>query len=232
MPDRCSRRPPRPSTSTSPPGPRPPCPWPPSGWPSAPGPRRLRHRHHRVRHHGVLPDVAARPRRVGPGAPATWCRRMRSASSSVRRCSRSSAPGCRGGRCCWCSWRLRARQRAVARSPRPSARWCCSRFLAGLPHGAYFGIAAIVAASLVPPERRARAVARVMLGLTVANLVGVPLGHLARAAATAGAAPTGRSPSIGALAVGRGAVRARTSRPCPGRARVASSARCAARRSG
>lgn len=50
-----------------------------------------------------------------------------------------------------------------------------ARFATGLPHGAYFGIASIVAASLVPPGRRARAVARVMLGLTVANIVGVPL---------------------------------------------------------
>lgn len=48
------------------------------------------------------------------------------------------------------------------------------RFLAGLPHGAYFGTAAVLGASLVPPERRARALATVMLGLTVANIVGVP----------------------------------------------------------
>ncbi len=53
-----------------------------------------------------------------------------------------------------------------------------ARFATGLPHGAYFGTAAIVAASLVPPERRGRAVARVMLGLTVANVVGVPLATL------------------------------------------------------
>lgn len=50
-----------------------------------------------------------------------------------------------------------------------------ARFLSGLPHGAYFGIGAVVAASLVPPDRRARAVARMMLGLSVANIVGVPL---------------------------------------------------------
>ncbi len=50
-----------------------------------------------------------------------------------------------------------------------------ARFVSGLPHGAYFGIGAVVAASLVPPDRRARAVARMMLGLTVANIVGVPL---------------------------------------------------------
>lgn len=53
-----------------------------------------------------------------------------------------------------------------------------ARFASGLPHGAYFGIASIVAATLVPPERRARAVARVMMGLTVANIVGVPLATL------------------------------------------------------
>lgn len=49
------------------------------------------------------------------------------------------------------------------------------RFLSGLPHGAYFGVAALVAASLVPPERRAQAVGRVMLGLTVATIIGVPV---------------------------------------------------------
>ncbi|GAA4881413.1 MFS transporter [Pseudonocardia benzenivorans] len=48
------------------------------------------------------------------------------------------------------------------------------RFLTGLPHGAFFGVAALVAASLVPEERRARAVAAVFLGLTVANVLGVP----------------------------------------------------------
>jgi DHA1 family inner membrane transport protein len=53
-----------------------------------------------------------------------------------------------------------------------------ARFASGLPHGAYFGTAAVVAASLVPPQRRARAVARVMMGLTVANVVGVPLATL------------------------------------------------------
>ena len=50
-----------------------------------------------------------------------------------------------------------------------------SRFVAGLPHGAYFGVASLVAASLVPPDRRAQAVGRMMLGLTVATLAGVPL---------------------------------------------------------
>jgi DHA1 family inner membrane transport protein len=48
------------------------------------------------------------------------------------------------------------------------------RFLDGLPHGAYFGVASLVAASLAPPGRRGRAVASVMLGLSVANVAGVP----------------------------------------------------------
>lgn len=51
-----------------------------------------------------------------------------------------------------------------------------ARFLTGLPHGAYFGVASLVAASLVTAERRGRAIASVMLGLSVANVVGVPAG--------------------------------------------------------
>ncbi|MDD2001939.1 MFS transporter [Pseudomonas putida] len=50
-----------------------------------------------------------------------------------------------------------------------------NRFIAGLPHGAYFGVASLVAASMVAPDKRANAVSRVLLGLTVAILVGNPL---------------------------------------------------------
>ena len=50
-----------------------------------------------------------------------------------------------------------------------------ARFLDGLPHGAYFGVASLVAASLAPPGRQGRAVASVMLGLSVANVIGVPV---------------------------------------------------------
>lgn len=49
-----------------------------------------------------------------------------------------------------------------------------ARFVAGLPHGAYFGVASLIAASLVEPERRGRAVSGVMLGLSVATVAGVP----------------------------------------------------------
>lgn len=49
-----------------------------------------------------------------------------------------------------------------------------TRFLAGLPHGAYFGIAMLFAADIAGRGRRAQAVSRVILGLAVANVVGVP----------------------------------------------------------
>lgn len=49
------------------------------------------------------------------------------------------------------------------------------RFISGLPHGAYFGIAAVVASSMVPNNQRAGAVARVMMGLTLAMLLGNPI---------------------------------------------------------
>ncbi|MCG2842683.1 MFS transporter [Sandaracinobacter sp. RS1-74] len=51
------------------------------------------------------------------------------------------------------------------------------RFLSGVPHGAYFGVAALMAASLVPPNRRAQAMAKVMLGLTLATIIGVPFAN-------------------------------------------------------
>ncbi|CAA0155280.1 MFS transporter [Acinetobacter baumannii] len=50
-----------------------------------------------------------------------------------------------------------------------------SRFIAGLPHGAYFGVGALVAAQLANPNRRSTAVALIMMGLTIANVIGVPL---------------------------------------------------------
>jgi len=51
------------------------------------------------------------------------------------------------------------------------------RFLSGLPHGAYFGIGALVAVSLVPLNKRNQAVGRMFLGLTVSTIVGVPLAN-------------------------------------------------------
>lgn len=50
-----------------------------------------------------------------------------------------------------------------------------ARFVAGLPHGAYFGVAMLVAASISAPGQRGAAVSRVLLGLSIAILVGNPL---------------------------------------------------------
>lgn len=50
-----------------------------------------------------------------------------------------------------------------------------ARFVAGLPHGAYFGVAMLVAASIARPHQRGTAVSRVLLGLSIAILVGNPL---------------------------------------------------------
>ena len=50
------------------------------------------------------------------------------------------------------------------------------RFLSGLPHGAYFGVAALLAASLLP-EKRAAAASYVMAGLAVATVIGAPFAN-------------------------------------------------------
>ena len=50
-----------------------------------------------------------------------------------------------------------------------------TRFLAGLPHGGFLGVAMLMAADAMPPEKRARGTAQILLGLTVANIAGVPL---------------------------------------------------------
>ncbi|MFJ7195956.1 MULTISPECIES: MFS transporter [unclassified Streptomyces] len=50
------------------------------------------------------------------------------------------------------------------------------RVIASLAHGAFFGIGTVVAADLVAPQKKAGAIAMMFTGLTVANLVGVPLG--------------------------------------------------------
>jgi DHA1 family inner membrane transport protein len=50
-----------------------------------------------------------------------------------------------------------------------------ARVITSLNHGAFFGIGSVVAASLVPPQRQAAAVSAMFMGLTIANVVGVPL---------------------------------------------------------
>ena len=50
-----------------------------------------------------------------------------------------------------------------------------ARFLAGIPHGAYFGVASLLAASLMGPGSQGKGTALALSGLTVANLIGVPI---------------------------------------------------------
>lgn len=59
----------------------------------------------------------------------------------------------------------------------PGYGWLlAARVLTSLTHGTFFGIGAIVAAGLVPPRQRSRAVALMFSGLTLANVLGVPAG--------------------------------------------------------
>jgi DHA1 family arabinose polymer transporter-like MFS transporter len=50
------------------------------------------------------------------------------------------------------------------------------RFMSGVPHGAFFGVGAVVASRMAEPGKVAAAVATMFTGLTLANVVGVPLG--------------------------------------------------------
>lgn len=51
-----------------------------------------------------------------------------------------------------------------------------ARFISGLPHGAYFGVASIVAEKLADKGKGSEAVSIMIAGMTIANLFGVPLG--------------------------------------------------------
>src|SRR5262249_3384790 len=50
------------------------------------------------------------------------------------------------------------------------------RIVAACAHGAFFGIGSVVAPDLVPPQKKASAISVIFTGLTVANVIGVPLG--------------------------------------------------------
>ncbi len=51
-----------------------------------------------------------------------------------------------------------------------------ARVITALTHGTFFGVGAVIASNLVPPNKRAGAVSIMMAGLTIANIIGVPLG--------------------------------------------------------
>jgi MFS transporter, DHA1 family, inner membrane transport protein len=53
-----------------------------------------------------------------------------------------------------------------------------ARVLTGLPHGAFFGVGSVVAAGMVPSDKRATAISMMFTGLAVANVIGVPAGTL------------------------------------------------------
>ena len=53
----------------------------------------------------------------------------------------------------------------------------CARFVSGLPHGAYFGVGSIVASRLAEKGKSTSAVAIMIMGMTIANLFGVPAGN-------------------------------------------------------
>jgi len=61
----------------------------------------------------------------------------------------------------------------------PGYGWLfAARVVTALPHGAVFGLAAVIAAQLVPPERRPAAISATFLGLTLSTLAGAPLSTL------------------------------------------------------
>ncbi len=52
--------------------------------------------------------------------------------------------------------------------------FAAARFVAGLPHGAYFGVAVAIGVAMVRPDRRGRVASHIVLGQTIANVLGVP----------------------------------------------------------
>jgi DHA1 family inner membrane transport protein len=59
----------------------------------------------------------------------------------------------------------------------PGYGWlAAARVLTALAHGSFFGVGAVAARRLVPADQATRAIARMIMGLTLANVVGVPLG--------------------------------------------------------
>lgn len=65
---------------------------------------------------------------------------------------------------------------SLASAAAPSFTWLVVfRFVAALPHGAYFGVASLIAAHIMGPGSQGKGVALALSGLTIANVVGVPL---------------------------------------------------------
>ena len=71
--------------------------------------------------------------------------------------------------------RAGGREPGVDETPDSYAMLLAARIVTSLNHGAFFGVGSVVAAGLVPPERRAGAIATMFMGLTIATIGGVPL---------------------------------------------------------
>jgi DHA1 family inner membrane transport protein len=67
---------------------------------------------------------------------------------------------------------------ALAAAAPNYAMLLAARVLTGLPHGAFFGIASVVAADMVAHDRRATAISMIFAGLAIANMLGVPVNTL------------------------------------------------------
>ncbi|MBM7417355.1 MULTISPECIES: MFS transporter [Nocardiaceae] len=93
----------------------------------------------------------------------------------------------------------------------PTFEWLVVlRFVGGLPHGAFFGLAAVVGTTLVPASSHGRAIATILVGVTLANVVGVP-------AATALAQNVGWRPAFAVVAMMGGAALMAVRHAIPGR---------------
>ena len=150
---------------------------------AGPRPRRLRHRLHRVRGHGPAAEHRRRPaaRASTRSRPRRPTRRPAGSSRPTRSASSSGAPTIAAAAARWPRKRLLLALLVaftlgtIASALLPTfGLVLVARFVAALPHGAYFGIASLVAASLMGPGKRARGVALVLSGLTIANVIGVP----------------------------------------------------------
>src|SRR3954452_760110 len=140
-----------------------------------PGHRCLRHRHHRVRRHGDASRDRRRARCLGA--------RRRGADLGLRRRRRR-----RGAHADGTGPALLPRQTLgglmavfvvgntlAALAPSYQAL-VGARVLTALAHGSFFGVGAVAARRLVPPGRAAQAISLMITGLTLANVIGVPLG--------------------------------------------------------
>lgn len=124
---------------------------------------------------GLLPDVASD---VGVSIPAAGLLVSGYALSVVVGAPLLTAAGCRLPRKAMLSvlMGLFIVGNVICAVAGSYGQLMAGRAVAALCHGAFFGIGSVVAAELVPPERRARAIALMFTGLTVANVLGVPFG--------------------------------------------------------